>query len=37
MDLTVAHERFATDINRDEGLPKPLSRSAGFINSSGDL
>ena len=37
MDLAVAHERYATDFNRDVRLPKPVSRSARNIISSGDL
>jgi hypothetical protein len=37
MVLAVAHERYATDFNRDARLPKPVSRSARNIISSGDL
>jgi hypothetical protein len=37
MELAVAHERYATNFNRDVRLPKPVSRSARNIISSGDL
>ena len=36
MDLAVAHERYATDFNRDVRLPKPVSRWARNIICSGD-